>query len=210
MAIRKTTRRVTPASVTASSRMQRPASRIGSYSAPRSINAGTSITAAGRSRLARPVARQAVTASVQLNPAQRIFANQLISNARKLSAITAATNTSNIIAKPDFLELLPIFVQKLLVEDVFGSVAMKSRQELIPYFKVVAENTKGETAKGSILSSAFVNRQGYDPNFTGRVVKNEAVANSALVYTPILPGSVTISDGTNLYIDDDGNYMAVL
>jgi len=181
--------------------MQRPASRIG-YSAPRSINAGTSITAAGRSRLARPVARRPVAASVQLTPEQRIFANQLMSNTRKMTAITAATNTSNIIAKPDFVELLPIFVQKLLVEDVFGSVAMKSRQQIIPYFKVVAENTKGETAKGSILSSAFVNRQGYDPNFTGRVVKNEAVANATIAYTPILPGSVTISDGTDLYIDD--------
>ena len=202
MAIKKTTRRVTPSQpVTASRRMQRPASRIG-YSAPRSINAGTSITAAGRSRMARPVARQSVAASVQLTPEQRIFANQLIANTRRMSSITAATNTSNIIAKPDFVELLPIFVQKLLVEDIFGSVAMKSRQQIIPYFKVVAENTKGETAKGDILSSAFVNRQGYDPNFTGRVVKNEAVANSALVYIPILPGSVTISDGTDLYIDD--------
>ena len=202
MAIKKTTRRVTPSQpVTASRRMQRPASRIG-YSAPRSINAGTSITAAGRSRMARPVARQSVAASVQLTPEQRIFANQLIANTRRMSSITAATNTSNIIAKPDFVELLPIFVQKLLVEDIFGSVAMKSRQQIIPYFKVVAENTKGETAKGDILSSAFVNRQGYDPNFTGRVVKNEAVANNALVYIPILPGSVTISDGTDLYIDD--------
>ena len=201
MAIKKTTRRVTPsASVTASSRLNRP-SRIG-YSAPRSINAGTSITAAGRSRMARPIARQSVAASVQLTPEQRIFANQLIANTRKLTSITAATNTSNIIAKPDFVELLPIFVQKLLVEDVFGSVAMKSRQQIIPYFKVIAENTKGETAKGDILSSAFVNRQGYDPNFTGRVIKSEAVANSTLAYTPVLPGSVTISDGTDLYIDN--------
>lgn len=201
MAIKKTTRRVTPSQpVTASRRMQRPA-RIG-YSAPRSINAGTSITAAGRSRMARPVARQSVAASVQLTPEQRIFANQLIANTRRMSSITAATNTSNIIAKPDFVELLPIFVQKLLVEDIFGSVAMKSRQQIIPYFKVVAENTKGETTKGDILSSAFVNRQGYDPNFTGRVIKNESIANSALAYVPVLPGSVTISDGTDSYIDD--------
>lgn len=203
MAIKKTTRRVTPStSINASRRIHRPASRIG-YSAPRSINAGTSITAAGRSRMARPVARQSsVAASVQLTPEQRIFANQLISNTRRMSTITAATNTSNIIAKPDFVELLPMFVQKLLVLDVFGSVAMKSRQQIIPYFKFIAENTKGETKAGDILSSAFVNRQGYDPNFTGRVVKNEAVANSAIAYTPILPGSVTISDGTDSYIDD--------
>jgi hypothetical protein len=113
-----------------------------------------------------------------------------------------ATNTSNIIAKPDFVELLPMFVQKLLVLDVFGSVAMKSRQQIIPYFKFIAENTKGETAKGTVLSSAFVNRQGMDPNFTGRVIRNEAVANSTLAYTPILPGSVSISDGTDTYIDD--------
>jgi len=199
MAIKKTTRRVTPSrSITASQRMDRPA-RIG-YSAPRSINAGTSITAGARSRMARPMSR--VAASVQLTPEQRIFANQLVSNTRRQSAIMGATNTSNIIAKPDFVELLPMFVQKLLVLDVFGSVAMKSRQQIIPYFKFIAENTKGETAKGTVLSSAFVNRQGMDPNFTGRVIRNEAVANSTLAYTPILPGSVSISDGTDTYIDD--------
>ena len=199
MAITKKTRRVTPAQpVTASRGLNRP-SRLG-YSAPRSINAGTSITSAGRARTARPVSK--IAASVNLTPEQRIFANQLTSTARKLKAITAATNTSNIIAKPDFLELLPLFVQKLLVLDVFGSVAMNSRQQIIPYFKFIAENTKGETAKGTILSSAFVNRQGMDPNFTGRVVKNEAVAASTLAYTPILPGSISIFDGSEVYIDD--------
>lgn len=205
MAIKKTTRRVTPSTPVTASRSAQRSSRIG-YSAPRSINAGTSITAAGRSRMARPVARQSVAASIQLTPAQKIFANQLISNTKKMTAITAATNTSNIMAKPDFIELLPLFVQKLLVLDVFGSVAMKSRQQIIPYFKFIAENTKGETAKGGILSSAFVNRQGYDPNFTGRVVKNETVANNALAYTPILPGSVsfevTTSGTTTKYIDN--------
>ena len=66
---------------------------------------------------------------------------------------------------------------------------MKSRQQLIPYFKFVAENTKGETAKGSILSSPFVNRQGMDPNFAGRVIKNEAVEASTLAYVPAFSGS---------------------
>lgn len=197
MAIKKTTRRVTPTSITAARSLNRPA-RIG-YSAPRSINAGTSITSASR-RSARPVSRTA--SSVQLTQQQRIFCNQLIANTRKLAPVMAATNTSNIMAKPEFTELLPLFVQKLLVLDVFGSVAMNSRQQIIPYFKFIAENTKGETAAGTILSSAFVNRQGMDPNFTGRIIKNEAVANSTLAYTPILPGSISISDGTDVYIDD--------
>lgn len=148
-----------------------------------------------------------------LTPAQRAFAAQIRSNISRQSTITAATNTTNIMARPDFLELLPMFVQKLLVLDVYGSVAMRSRQQLVPYFKFIAENTKGETKAGDILSSPFVNRQGIDPNFTGRIIKNEVVAEGTaiaataqLVYTPILPNTVTIaytaSGVTTRYLDN--------
>lgn len=155
------------------------------------INAGTSITAGAKRR---PVARPVMSATMQkLTPEQRRFAMQLRANASRMAKVTAATNTSNIAAKPDFLELLPLFVQKLLITDVYGSVAMNSRQQLIPYFKFIAENTKGETQKGTILSSPFVNRQGMDPNFTGRIIKNEAVDAATLAYVPVLPGSVTLS-----------------
>ena len=171
----------------------------------RTISAGTSITSAVRTRN-----RNTVTANkhlAKLNPTQRAFAMQLQSNVRRAASITAATNTSNIAARPDFLELLPMFVQKLIILDVFGSVAMKSRQQLIPYFKFIAENTKGETTKGDVLSSPFANRQGMDANFTGRIVKNEAVEASTLAYIPVLPGSVTISvtdaqGATTKYIDN--------
>ena len=170
------------------------------------ISAGTNITAGAKRR---PVAQPVMSATMQkLTPEQRRFALQLKANATQLSKVTAATNTSNIMARPDFLELLPLFVQKLLITDVFGSVAMKSRQQLIPYFKFVAENTKGETARGTILSSPFVNRQGMDPNFTGRVVKNETVDASTLAYVPVLPGSVTLSvtdaSGAVTKLVDDG------
>ena len=159
------------------------------------VKAGTSITSGATRKNVSVMA-----ANMRgLTPAQRQFTQQLQRNVRRQTSITAATNTTNIMARPDFLELLPLFVQKLLVLDVFGSVAMKSRQQLIPYFKFIAEATKGETARGTVLSSPFVNRQGMDPNFTGRVVKNEIVsegteitAAGALVYGPILPGSVTI------------------
>lgn len=206
MAIKKTTRRVMPTARVTASRM--PARRAG-YSAPRSINAGTAITASARSRMS---GRQGIKAStVKLTPEQRIFANQLVANTRRMN-IMGATNTNNIMARPEFVELLPLFVQKLLVLDVFGSVAMKSRQQMIPYFKVIAENTKGETKAGDILNSPFVNRQGVDPNFGGRVVKNETVALSSgagtLAFTPILPGSVTLVDNDIKYVDDGaGNFV---
>lgn len=177
------------------------------------VRANTAITSGVKNRN-KPASK--ITSSFKsLTPEQRAFARQLQNNMRRQSSITAATNTTNIMARPDFLELLPLFVQKLLVPDVFGSVAMRSRQQLIPYFKFIAENTKGETKAGDVLSSAFVNRQGQDPNFTGRVVKNEIVAegteitdNVALVYTPILPGSVTIQyleSGVTKVYTDDGN-----
>ena len=202
MAIKKTTRRAMPsARITASSRM--PARRRPTASAPRAITAGRSITASARARSARP--QSGIRASFQLTPEQRIFANQLVNTTKRMS-VMGATNTNNIMARPDFVELLPLFVQKLLVLDVFGSVAMKSRQQIIPYFKVVAENTKGETKAGDILNSPFVNRQGLDQNFGARVVKNETVAVTGtagtIAYTPILPGSVTITYNDTKYVDD--------
>ena len=170
----------------------------------RTINAGTSITSTARNRQARTAVKASTLAG--LTPAQRQFAQQLQSTTRRMS-VTAATNTSNIMARPDFLELIPMFVQKLLILDVFGSVAMKSRQQLIPYFKFIAENTKGETGKGTIMNSPFVNRQGMDQNWTGRVVKKEAVEGSTLAYVPVLPGSVTLevtsTEGeVKKYVDD--------
>lgn len=166
-------------------------------------------SAVNKKQAARP--SNAIMAS--LTPAQRQFTAQIKSNIAKSQAITAATNTTNIMARPDFLELLPMFTQKLLVLDVFGSVAMRSRQQLVPYFKFIAENTKGETKAGDVLSSPFVNKQGVDPNFTSRLIKNEMVAegtaittNGQLVYTPVLPNSVTVlytaSGLTTRYIDN--------
>ena len=200
---------ITKKTIKASSQMRRPARPTMAARSmnnpvarrPRSINAGTSITASARTRATRP------QSNVALSQSQKVFANQLT---RNMQRIMGATNTSNIAAKPDFLQLLPLHVQKLLLPEVMGTVAMKSRQQLIPYFKFIAENTKGVTAKGDIFSSAFVNRQGIDPNFTGRVIRSEAVAASTLAYTPVLPGSVTISDGTDKYIDDGaGNITKV-
>jgi hypothetical protein len=194
-------------------KVTRRAAAPASY-ARRPIMASRSVTSAAAPR---KVTTPSSSIMASLSPEQRKFAMQLKANARQLQPVTAATNTTNIMARPDFLELLPLFVQKLLVLDVFGSVAMKSRQQLIPYFKFIAENTKGETKAGDVFSSPFANRQGIDPNFTGRVVKNEIMSegtaitdSQVLVYTPVLPNSVTIkytaSGATTLFVDDgNGN-----
>jgi hypothetical protein len=174
------------------------------------VTAGTNITSGVRSRNASPI----LASTANLTPEQRAFARQIQNNIRRKSAVMGATNTSNIMARPDFLELLPMFVQKLIILDVFGSVAMRSRQQLVPYFKFVAENTKGETKAGDILSSPFVNRQGVDPNFTGRIIKNEIVSegnaiklDATLMYTPVLPSTITFqytAGGTTAVFVDDG------
>lgn len=184
-------------------------------SASRTITAGTAITSGVRNRNYRPAPAQrgiAASTMAKLTPEQRVFAAQLQANARKMSKVMAATNTSNIAAKPEFIELLPLFVQKLLATEVLGSVAMTSRQQLIPFFKLKAENTKGETKKGDIFSTPFVNKQGMDPNFTGRVVKNEEVVGNTIAYIPVLPGSVTLEviasgQSTKLIDNGDGTFV---
>lgn len=178
----------------------------------RTLNSSTSVTSGIQNRKTTNIMSSTMA---NLTPAQRSFVNQLRRNCSKSTNIMAATNTSNIMARPDFLELLPMFVQKLLLLDVFGSVAMRSRQQLVPYFKFIAEETKGETKAGTVLSSPFANRQGVDANFTGRVVKNEIVSEGiditsvgGLVYTPVLPGSVTLSlnsNGTVNRVVDNGS-----
>lgn len=197
-----------------------PAGRSAITASRRPVTAGTSITSNVRSRQNTRTRSRIAANYAGLTPAQAAFAKQIQANCRKSGAIMGATNTSNIAAKPDFMELIPLFTQQLLLLDVFGSVAMKSRQQLVPYFKFVAENTKGETTKGDILNSPFVNRQGLDPNFTGRLIKNEAVTfstgssiSSTLAYYPILPGSViitaTIGGVAESYTDDGaGNLLA--
>lgn len=174
------------------------------------VTASKAITSGIQNRNRPAANRSNIAASVNLSPAQKAFCRQLQANLRRQAPVMAATNTANIAAKPEFMELLPLFVQKLLVTDVAGSVAMRSRQQLIPYFKFIAENTKGVTNAGDVFSSPFVNRQGIDPNYGGRLVKNEKMGTTGAdvvlgaAYTPVLPGSVTITAGTEK-ITDDGN-----
>lgn len=182
----------------------------------RPITAARNITAGVQNR------RSAVNNFKGLTKEQADFVRVIQSNIRKECgrSINAATNTSNIAAKPDFLELVPLFSQKLLVPEVFGTVAMNSRAQFIPFFKFVAENEKGETAANTVLSSPFANNQGKDPNFTGRLVKNEqviftapaagditadSVATANIVYTPILPGTVSIAVGNKVLADTQGD-----
>lgn len=174
------------------------------------VRANRSITEGVQKRNSAPVNAN----FAKLSPEQKVFARQLQRNMQKNAPIMGATNTTNIMVKPDFLDLLPLFVQKLILLDVYGSVAMRSRQQLVPFFKFTAENDKGMTHAGDILSSPFVNRQGIDPDYTSRTVRNEIVGedteiqdNMALVYTPILPGSVTVKyneGGTVKMYTDDG------
>ncbi len=197
----------------------RPSARNAGITARRPVTASTSITAGARSKQAMRKQSGIMASYKNLNPQQVAFARQIQTNCRKHGSIMGATNTSNIAARPEFLEYLPMFVQKLLILDVFGSIAMKSRHQYVPYFKYIAENTKGETKKGDILNSPMVNRQGLDPNFTGRVVKNEIVESAAgvftsasLAYLPVLPGSVTIQENLGGVItpvvDDNGALLA--
>ena len=83
----------------------------------RNVNASRSITANVQTRRTAPKSESAIMASralAAMSPAQRAFVAQLKNTHRRMMSVTAATNTSNIAARPEFMELLPLFVQKPL------------------------------------------------------------------------------------------------
>ena len=95
MAIKKTFR---PTGISA--KANRPMGR-------RPVTASTSITSGIQNRQARR-ANTAIKANFAgLTPEQAQFARQITNNCRTRASIMGATNTSNIAARPDFLELLP-------------------------------------------------------------------------------------------------------
>lgn len=226
MAIERTTRTITSSknvrprtTAPKHTTTHRPSSMPSSVTASRSVT-NYPITSNARSRVSERTSVDPIMAS--LSPEKRQFARQMQATTRKMQSINAATNTTNIAARPDFLELLPLFTQKLLILDVFGSIPMKSRQQVIPYFKFVSENDKGNTKAGTILASPFANRQGLDPDYGSRTVRNEIVGDGDFSsvcanYYPILPGSVTVyaiengestpyvDDGNGILLDGDGN-----
>ena len=76
------------------------------------VTANQSITRCVQNRN-RPANRSNILANTNLTPAQKAFCRQLQANIRRSAPVTAATNTANIMAKPEFMELLPLFVQKM-------------------------------------------------------------------------------------------------
>lgn len=81
---------------------------------------------------------------------------------------------------------------------------------MINYKKFVYGSNKGETKAGTTFASALALGQS-DPNYAKKIVDNEVLATSAtagtavtgfLAWTPVAPGSVTISTGAVVATDD--------
>ena len=129
-------------------------------SASRTITAGTAITSGVRNRNYRPAtAQRGVMASTMAVTQFSLLSFRQMP--RKMSRVMAATNIP-ILLKPEFIEL-PSSVRS---EASCNRSTWICKQDLdsssFPFFKLKAENTKGETKKGDIFSTPFVNKQGMD------------------------------------------------
>ena len=157
--------------------------------ASRSVMANQSITSGVRNRSgqkANPASERSQAILASLSPEKRRFAKTLQNTHRQIAkSITAATNTSNIMARPDFVELLPLFVQKLLVLDAYGSVAMKSRSQVIPSYMCVAYTP---VLPGTVTIQTVIGgvTTPYTDNGMGELV---SAANAVV-------GTINYSDGT--------------
>lgn len=80
---------------------------------------------------------------------------------------------------------------------------------MINYKKFVYGSNKGQTTAGTTFASALALGQS-DPNYAKKIVDNEVLAASGdtsklegfLAWTPVVPGSVTITTGTVVATDD--------
>lgn len=96
----------------------------------------------------------------------------------------------------------------LIAHDLVIVHPMASMSGYITYVKYTAGSNKGNTVQGDVFNDPF--RLGkVDPNYTAStVVKDYAVAtgttfqNERLDWTPVVPGTVVVTSGTDKYYDD--------
>lgn len=114
------------------------------------------------------------------------------------------------------LNLINVAIPNLIATDIVLTHPMSAMSGYVNYIKYVAGSTKGGITKGHVFNDAF--RLGdVDPEYTSsRVTFTQSIAESAktsdfeLKWTPVIPGTVSISVSGTKYVDDGkGHLIAV-
>jgi hypothetical protein len=123
--------------------------------------------------------------------------------------ICEATNSSNIPSKTYFMDMLTAVVPNLIAPDIVSTQALESKAGMISYLRFIYGTDKGATTAGTMFNNSLYTGRS-DQYYSSREIVEEVVTDDVnFEYTPILPGTVTVTipDGTVYTDDGQGNLI---
>jgi len=123
--------------------------------------------------------------------------------------ICEATNSSNIPSKTYFMDMLTAVVPNLIAPDIVSTQALESKAGMISYLRFTYGTDKGATTAGTMFNNSLYTGRS-DQYYSSREIVEEVVTDDVnFEYTPILPGTVTVTipDGTVYTDDGQGNLI---
>lgn len=125
--------------------------------------------------------------------------------------LSSLDETTRAVSVGDFQKyafpLVRAIYPELIANEIVSVQPMLGPVSLIFYMDMVYGSTKGNISRGDTAFSS-VGRGPDNSNYTSSTVEGEALgaAGGTLVYGPVVPGTVTLTDGTDTYTDDgNGN-----
>ncbi len=116
--------------------------------------------------------------------------------------ICEATNSSNIPSKTYFMDMLTAVVPNLIAPDIVSTQALESKAGMISYLRFTYGSDKSPVQAGQMFNNSLYTGRS-EATYSSREIVEEPITDGAsLDYVPILPGTVTITDSTNTYVDN--------
>ena len=132
----------------------------------------------------------------------------------------SGTQVVDIAKKNEYLNLVAAVMPTLVAEDVVSVQPLKQKAGVVYYMKHVYDSNRGQIAQGDNISN-FV-QVGPDAdkipnafNYSAETIEGEEVVPAAdnksftLAWLPVIPGSVSFTDGTDEYTDNGEGKIVV-
>lgn len=121
--------------------------------------------------------------------------------------ICEATQSSMLPSKTFFLDMVASVIPNTIASEVVSVQAMESKAGMISYLRFVYGSDKGATKEGTMFNNSLYHGVS-DMNYSGATVSGEVIANDgdALMYVPVMPGSVEINRGGTVLTEANGDF----
>jgi len=150
---------------------------------------------------------------------KKIFVAAMLENARVFAkdAINEDSQTINVGAWEKFgFPVISMVAENLITPELVTVQPLEGPSGNVFFLDYIAGTTKGDVTKGDKL---WDSRGGHGPNrdFASEQITSEQLTaagtgttNATIAFTPIRPGTVILTNGSDTYVDDsNGNFPAV-